>query len=154
MHETLRKRVKWNGRAVKPCLLFGTLSPPFVTFSYFQFGRSRKTGFSSATRRSSSTLGRCGRAPSSTLQRFTGRRSSDPSSRLPLWLCSGLVVVGHRALCNGFSTRSSEFIRHFPTSALFQYMPRGPQPRVTSCNEALYCIPSAALLPPVRPISG
>ena len=102
--------------------------------------------------RSSSPLGRCGRAPSSTLQRFTGRRSSDPSSRLPL--CSGLVVVGHRALCNGFSTRSSEFIRHFPTSALFQCMPRGPQPRVTSCNEALYCIPSAALLPPVRPISG
>ena len=31
-------------RAVKPCLLFCTLS----FFPYFQFGRSRKTGFSTA----------------------------------------------------------------------------------------------------------
>ena len=63
---------------------------------------------------------------------------------LPSW---GIIVCFEQWI--GFSTRSSENIQHFPISILCQCM---PQPNVTSFNEALYCVTSAALLPSsIRP---
>ena len=118
----------------------------FCTLSYFQFGRSHKTGFPSATHPS---------LPSRRLSKLSGALRARSLLNVspagapqypPTWR-SGMV--GHLALCNGFSTRSSEYDSSLSVSNICVI--RCPlQPHAASFHRALYCVTSAALLPPAR----